>query len=112
MHAVRSLSFIDEIIEKFNLRYAHADEEIHQMIEVLSNDESLHANVQNSSVSAYEAAVAERLDEKIMDGAFDGTLAGDTERAEFFTELSEKKEIKRQICNAIIRKIKDLLLAG
>ena len=110
--ADKTMSFIDEIIEKFNLRYAHADEMIHQMIEILSSDESLHANVQNSSVSAYEAAVAEKLDEKILDGAFDGTLAGDTEKAEFFTELSEKKDIKRQICNMIIRKIKDLLLAG
>ena len=110
--ADKTLSMIDEIVEKFNLRYAHATEEISRMIDALSSDEGLRSNVQNSSVSAYEAAVAEKLDNKILDGAFEGTISGDTERAEFYTELSEKKAIKGQICRAIIRKIKDLLLAG
>lgn len=110
--ADRTLSLIDEIIEKFNLRYANADAEIKSMISDLSADSDLQSNVKNSTPSAYEAAVSERLDAKIMDGAFDGTISGDTDKAEFYTELSENKPVKLQIRNTIIRKIKDLLLAG
>lgn len=110
--ADRTLSLIDEIIEKFNLRYANADAEIKSMISDLSADSDLQSNVKNSTPSAYEAAVSERLDAKIMDGAFDGTINGNTEKAEFYTELSENKPVKLQIRNTIIRKIKDLLLAG
>lgn len=110
--ADRTLSLIDEIIEKFNLRYANADAEIKSMISDLSEDSDLQSNVKNSTPSAYEAAVSERLDAKIMDGAFDGTISGDTEKAEFYTELSENKSIKLQIRNTIIRKIKDLLLVS
>ena len=64
------------------------------------------------STSAYEAAVAERLSSRIMDGLFDGTVNGDTEKAEFYTELSENTSALIQIRNSIIRKIKDLLLAS
>ena len=42
----------------------------------------------------------------------EGTISGDTEKAEFYTELSENKPAKLQIRNSIIRKIKDLLLVG
>ncbi len=110
--ADRTLSLIDEIIEKFNLRYANADAEINDMITALSADADLQSNVRNSTPSAYEAAVDERLDARIMDGAFDGTMNGDMEKAEFYTELSENKPAKLQIRNTIIRKIKDYLLAG
>jgi type I restriction enzyme R subunit len=110
--ADRTMSVIDEIIEKFNLRYAHADEEIGDIIADLSSDKDLQSNVQNSSTSAYEAAVAERLSSRIMDGLFDGTVNGDTEKAEFYTELSENTSALIQIQNSIIRKIKDLLLAS
>ena len=110
--ADRTMSVIDEIIEKFNLRYAHADEEIGSIITELSSDKDLQSNVQNSSTSAYEAAVAERLSSRIMDGLFDGTVNGDTEKAEFYTELSENSSVLIQIRNSVIRKIKDLLLAS
>ena len=105
--ADRTMSVIDEIIEKFNLRYAHADEEIGSIITELSSDKALQSNVQNSSTSAYEAAVAERLSARIMDGLFDGTVNGDTEKAEFYTELSENASALIQIRNSVIRKIKD-----
>ena len=108
----RTLSIIDEIIEKFNLRYANADAEIGSIIEDLSNDQDLRSNVKNSSTSAYEAAVTERLSSRIMDGIFDGTVNGDTEKAEFYSELSENVPVLIQIRNSIIRKIKDLLLVG
>jgi len=110
--ADRTMSVIDEIIEKFNLRYAHADEEIGSIITELSSDKDLQSNVQNSSTSAYEAAVTERLSSRIMDGLFDGTINGDTEKAEFYTELSENSPVLIQIRNSVIRKIKDLLLAS
>ena len=105
--ADKSLSVIDEIIERFNLRYAHADEEIGSIITDLSNDKVLQSNVQNSTTSAYEAAVTERLSSRIMDGVFDGAVSGDTEKAEFYTELSENTSALIQIRNSIIRKIKD-----
>ena len=110
--ADRTLSMIDEIIERFNLRYAHADEEIGSIITDLSSDRNLQLNVQNSTASAYEAAVAERLSTRIMDGLFDGAVNGDNEKAEFYSELSENTSALIQIRNSIIRKIKDLLLAS
>ena len=108
----RTLSVIDEIIEKFNLRYANAEAEIGSIITDLSSDKDLQSNVQNSSESAYEAAVAERVSSRIMDGVFDGAITGDTEKAEFYAELSENTTALIQIRNSIIRKIKDLLLAS
>lgn len=110
--ADRSYSMIDEIIETFNLRYANADAEIKSIIDDLSSDKDLQSNVQNSTENAYETAVSERVSSKIMDGVFDGTINGDTEKAEFFTEISNNESIVRHISRAIIRKIKDLLLAG
>ena len=103
---------IDEIIETFNLRYANADAEIRSIIDDLSSDKDLQSNVQNSTENAYETAVSERVSSKIMDGVFDGTINGDTEKAEFFTEISNNESIVRHISRAIIRQIKDLLLAG
>ena len=68
---------------------------------------------QNAFVKpAYEAAVAERLSSRIMDGLFEGTVSGDTEKAEFYTELSENNTVLIQIRNTIIRRIKDLFLAS
>ena len=78
----------------------------------LSSDKDLQSNVKNSSISAYEAAVAERLSSRIMDGLFEGTVEGDTEKAEFYTELSENTSALIQIRNSIIHKIKNLLLAS
>jgi len=108
----RTSSVIDEIIEKFNLRYAHADTEIRGIIDDLSANKDLQSNVQNSSTSAYEAAVSEHLSSSIMDGLYEGTISGDTEKAEFYTELSENKSALIQIRNTIISRIKGLLKAG
>ena len=110
--ADKTLSMIDDIVEKFNLRYAKADEEIGAIISDLSGDQDLQSNVRDSSASAYEAAVTERVASRIMDGVFDGTINGDAEKAEFYTALSENKSAITQISNSIIRKIKDLLLAS
>ena len=110
--ADKTFSMIDEIIEKFNLRYADADVIIKDIMTTLSGDEDLHSNVRDSSPSAYEAVVDERIDSTIMDGMFSSMMAGDSERAEFFSELSENRPIKMQIRNSIIRKIKDLLLSA
>ena len=110
--ADRTKSTIDEIVERFNIRYANAQEEIGSIISDLSSDQDLQSNVQNSSESAYEAAVAERVSSRIMDGVFEGTIQGDTEKAEFYSELSENTSALIQIRKSIIRKIKSLLLAG
>ena len=103
---------IDEIIEKFNLRYADAEVIIKDIMTSLSDDADLHSNVRDSSPSAYEAVVDERVDSTIMDGMFNSMMEGDSERAEFFSELSENKPVKMQIRNSIIRRIKDFLLSA
>ena len=110
--ADKTYSVIDEIIEKFNLRYADAEVIIKDIMTALSDDADLHSNVRDSSPSAYEAVVDERVDSPIMDGMFNSMMAGDSERAEFFSELSENKPVKMQIRNSIIRRIKDFLLSA
>ena len=110
--ADKTYSMIDEIIEKFNLRYADAEIIIKDIMTALSDDADLHSNVRDSSPSAYEAVVDERVDSTIMDGMFNSMMAGDSERAEFYSELSENKPVKTQIRNSVIRRIKDFLLSA
>lgn len=110
--ADKTYSMIDEIIEKFNLRYADADAIIRDIVTALSDDEDLHANVRDSSPSAYEAVIGEKVDSTIMDGMYNSMVDGDSERAEFYSELSENKGFKTQIISSVIRKIKDLLLSA
>jgi type I restriction enzyme R subunit len=110
--ADKTYSMIDEIIEKFNLRYAEAEVIIKDIMTTLSDDADLHSNVRDSSPSAYEAVVDERVDSTIMDGMFNSMMAGDSERAEFYSELSENKPVKTQIRNSVIRRIKDFLLSA
>jgi hypothetical protein len=110
--ADKTYSMIDEIIEKFNLRYADAEIIIKDIMTALSDDQDLHSNVRDSSPSAYEAVVDERVDSTIMDGMFNSMMAGDSERAEFYSELSENKPVKTQIRNSVIRRIKDFLLSA
>ena len=108
----KTFSLIDDIIEKFNLKYANADRELNEMVENLCSDDSLVVNVRDSTPSAYEAAIADRVSLKITDGLLDGTINGDEEKTAFYTELSRNKAVVTQITNAVIRKIKDLILAG
>ena len=110
--ADKTYSMIDEIIEKFNFRYAGSEEELEQLATVLSTDHDLHANVRDSSQSAYEAVVSEKLDSKIMDGLFESMMEGNAEKAEFYSELSENKPAKTQIIKYVIRRIKDALLSA
>lgn len=108
----KTLSLIDDIVEKFNLKYENADSELNSMVSDLSADDSLVNNVKNSSESAYEAAVTDKVMGKITDGLLDGTINGDADKAGFYAELSGNKAVVTQITNAVIRKIKDLLLAS
>lgn len=108
----KNFSVIDDIIEKFNLRYAGAAEELNNIVETLSTDSDLVINVRDSHQSAYEPAVADRVSSKITDGLLEGTMAGDNEKASFYAELSSNKTAIMQITNAVIKKINDLLLAG
>ena len=107
----RAVSVIDEIIEKFNLKYADAEKEIGSIVSELSEDDSLVSNVRDSNESAYEAAIADRVASKITDGLLDSTLSGNAERADFYAELGNDKSVIIQITNAVIRKIKDMLIA-
>ncbi len=108
----KSYSVIDEIIEKFNLKYADAEKEIGNIVSELSEDDSLVSNVRDSNESAYEAAITDRVTSKITDGLLDSTLSGDTERADFYAELGNDRSVIVQITNAVIRKIKNMLVAS
>ena len=107
----KTYSLIDEIIEKFNLKYANADSELNEMISTLSADEALVGNVRDSTPNAYEAAVIDKVTSKITDGLLDGTISGNNDKANFYAEISNNKAVITQITNAVIRKIKDLLVA-
>lgn len=106
----KTYSLIDDIIEKFNLKYANADKELNEIVTNLSADEALVGNVRDSSPNAYEAAAYDKVTAKITDGLLDGTLSGNNDKANFYAELSNNKVAVAQITNAVIRKIKDLLL--
>lgn len=108
----KAYSVIDEIIEKFNLKYADAEKEIGNIVSELSEDDALVSNVRDSNESAYEAAIADRVSSKITDGLLDSTLSGDTERADFYAELGNDRSVIVQITNAVIRKIKNMLVAS
>lgn len=108
----KSFSLINDIVEKFNLKYANADQEINDIVDDLSSDDSLVINVRDSSPNAYESAVLDKVSSKITDGLLKGTLTGDDEKAAFYTELSSNKILISKITNAVIEKIKDLLMAG
>ena len=108
----KMFSLIADIVEKFNLKYANADKELNEMVEDLSSDDTLVVNVRDSTPSAYESAIMDRVSSKITDGLLAGTISGDFEKAAFYTELSGNKIIISQITDAVIKKIKDLILAG
>lgn len=108
----KSYSVIDEIVEKFNLKYANAEKEIDNIVSELSEDDSLVTNVRDSSESAYEAAISDKVTSKITDGLLDSTLSGDTERADFYAELGKDRSVIVQITNTVIRKIKNMLVAS
>ena len=105
----KSYSVIDEIIDTFNSHYANAGVEIREIIDELSKDGDLQANVSNSSPSAYETAVSDRFSKKIDESIVDGLSTGEFDKAQFYSELSKDESAKFQICNRIIRNIKDLL---
>jgi hypothetical protein len=107
--ADKTYSLIDEIIEKFNARYAEAATELQAMIESLSEDEDLRMNVKNSAPSAYESAASDKLSEIISTHMLDGLLTGNRDKVDYYNELSEDKNTQKQICSRIIRKIKDWL---
>ena len=111
--ADKTYSLIDEIIEKFNARYANAGIEMEEIVDTLFHDEDLRMNVKNSAPSAYESAASEKLSDRINEHMLDGLMTGNQEKVEYYNELSADHNIQKQICSRIIRKIKDFLsLAG
>lgn len=104
-----AFSILDEIIDKFNVQYANAGEELREIVDTLSKDEELSQTVCSSSPSAYEAVVDERFSERINDHILDGIMTDNTPKAEYYTALSKDEATKKQVRNSIIRKIKDRL---
>ncbi len=104
----KSYSFIDEIIEKFNLKYANADQELRGIVENLSANPELIGNVRDSSPSAYQSETIDRISQIIVSGI----LSNDQEKSSFYAELSSNKAIKKQLAHTIIRRIKEELLAS
>ena len=72
---------INDIVEKFNLKYANADQEINNIVNDLSSDDSLVINVRDSSQNAYEAVVLDKVSSKITEGLLKGTLTGNDDKA-------------------------------
>ncbi len=72
---------INDIVEKFNLKYANADQEINNIVNDLSSDDSLVINVRDSSQNAYEAEVLDKVSSKITEGLLKGTLTGNDDKA-------------------------------
>lgn len=107
--ADKTYSLIDEIIEKFNARYANAGVEMEEIVDTLFHDEDLRMNVKNSAPSAYESAASEKLSDRINEHMLDGLMTGNQEKVEYYNELSGDQNIQKQICSRIIRKIKDFL---
>ena len=89
--------------------YTKAAAEMEEMIDDLFNDEDLRLNVKNSAPSAYESAVSEKLSDRISAHLLDGVMTDNKEKTEYYTALSADSNIKKQIGNRIIRKIKDFL---
>ena len=72
---------IIDIVDKFNLKYANADQEINNIVNDLSSDDSLVINVRDSSQNAYEAEVLDKVSSKITEGLLKGTLTGNDDKA-------------------------------
>ena len=108
----KSRSLLNEIIERFNLRYAHAEEELAEIVTELSNDSALVSNVRDSSPNAYESVIFERVTASITKGLLNGTINGDNEKASFYAELSSNKNAIKEIRDSVVREIRELLLAG
>ena len=51
----------------------------------------------------------EKLSERINTHMLDGLMTGNNDKVEYYNELSGDKNTQKQICNRIIRKIKDWL---
>ena len=104
----KSYSLIDEIIEKFNLKYANADKELKEIVENLSANNELIGNVRDSTPSAYESETMDRISRLFINGV----LSDNEEKSAFYAEVSSNQNIIRQLANAVIRRIKDDLLAS
>jgi len=104
----KSYSLIDDIVEKFNLRYAGADKELKEIVETLSVNNELIGNVRDSSQSAYESETMDRISQLFVNGI----LSDNEEKSAFYAELSNNQNIIKQLANAVIRKIRDDLLAS
>ena len=104
----KNYSFIDELIEKFNLKYANAAFELSGIVDKLSTDNRLITNIRDSSPSAYESETLEKVAEQFVIGM----MSDDSEKSNFYAQLSSDKDVKKQLTSAIIRKIKAELMAS
>lgn len=104
-------SVIDEIIERINARYGNYDNgkiELTGIVAKLSGDKEMIANVRDSSPNAYEAEAIDKLGKIFINGI----LSSELERSQFYANISSDKDIIKQLANAVIRRIKDGLLAS
>ena len=70
------------------------------------------AEVTKMAVLEYKQELTEKYAPASVNGLLDSTLSGDTERADFYAELGNDRSVIVQITNAVIRKIKNMLVAS
>lgn len=106
-----SYSYIDEILERINTRYGSYDNgklELNEIVAELSSDKDMIANIRDSSPNAYEAEAIDKIGKIFINGI----LSSEAERSQFYANISNDKDIVRQLAKAVIRKIKDELWAS
>lgn len=104
-------SLLDEIIERINTRYGNYEngrEELNEIVETLSADKEMIANVRDSSPSAYQAEAIEKIDKIFLNGI----LSSEAERSQFYANISSDRDIVKQLARLVIRRIRDELLAS
>lgn len=74
----------------------------------MSNDNEMIVNVRDSSSSAYEAEAIDKIGQIFVKGI----LSSEVERSRFFAEISNDKNILRELASLVIQRIKGGLLAS
>ncbi|MDP4268053.1 MAG: hypothetical protein Q8880_11530, partial [Bacteroidota bacterium] len=107
----KKFSVIDEIIEAINTKYGtyeKSEEELTQIVDIVSKDEDMQKKTKNSSPNAYQAEAEEKIDKIIINRM----LESDGERLDFYTNISNDKQVLKELAKVVIHKIKDMLIAG
>lgn len=107
----KSYSLIDDIIYRINTRYGNygnARQELVEIVDKLSNDKDMIVNVRDSSPSAYEAEVIDKIGKIFVNGI----LSSEETQSRFYAQLSNDRDVIRSLAKAVIRRIQNELTAS